>query len=136
MTLVLAVLPSLIETRHSFGHHPVQLCRPRCRAVGLYGRASRYSDRFESDTVYYDEYYNGETALHESDVTVRDVSWAELSRIKEFQQETPPTFNAHLKVSASCLQQRFRRPAPSIACRVPLLPTNIWGVCCCRNLLA
>ena len=74
---------------------------PRCcRATRL--RAYRYSNRFESaDAPHYDEYYNGETALHEREVVVRDLRWAELSRVKEFRHETPPTFNAYLKASTS-----------------------------------
>ena len=77
---------------------PAAVAVRRGRAQTQCVRASSYSDRFESSEIRYDEYYNGDTLLNERDVSVRDVTWAELSRIKEFEQENPATFNAYMKV--------------------------------------
>ena len=73
----------------------------RClRAAHCSGLAS-HSDSYDecSPLIQYDEYYHGDCLPDEREIAVRDVSWAELTRKKEFQREDRSSFNAHLKVS-------------------------------------
>lgn len=71
-------------------------CTPARRAFGVVAQA--FSERFESQyPVRYDEYYNGDCLPNERDLAVRDLTWSELTRIKEFQQEDMYSFNCHMK---------------------------------------
>ncbi|KAK9799386.1 hypothetical protein WJX73_009497 [Symbiochloris irregularis] len=51
----------------------------------------------DSDVIRYDEYYQGDCVLDQRDLAVRDLSWGELTKIKEFEQEDQASFNEYLK---------------------------------------
>lgn len=87
-------------------------CTPARRAFGVVAQA--FSERFESQyPVRYDEYYNGDCLPNERDLAVRDLTWSELTRIKEFQQEDMYSFNCHMKVILA-----YEAGSYTVLCRV------------------